>query len=165
MSYHCTENSYMITIAVQIQLPYLQAPKWRLSLTLDEVARILLKSCWGGVGEGGGSDKHSSPSAGHEAPSSSRLYSCWPRSVYRSGVSFLSFHLSLYREGCTVVDKKYSHHGCETGRTLSFKWSQGYKRSAFSAHFISWIPIFGETTTPPIKFQDMRKTATAIYCE
>ncbi len=59
----------------------------------------------GGVWGGEGSDKHSSPSAGHAAPSSPRLHSCWPCSVYQSGVSFPSFHLSLYREGCTVVDK------------------------------------------------------------
>ncbi len=61
---------------------------------------------WGGRGGGGGgSDKHCSPSAGHETPCSPRLHSCWPRSVYQSGVSFLSFHLSLCRESCTVVDK------------------------------------------------------------
>jgi hypothetical protein len=60
----------------------------------------------GGVwGRGGSSDKRSSPSAGHEAPSSPRLHSCWPRSVYQSGVSFLFFHFSLYREDCTVVNK------------------------------------------------------------
>ncbi len=68
----------------------------------QDLAIILLGGCGGG---GGGSDKHSSPSAGHEAPRSPRLHSCWPRSVYQSGVSFLSFHLSLHREGCTVVDK------------------------------------------------------------
>ncbi len=42
VSYHCTENSYMITIAVQIQLPCSQAPKWRPSSILAEVARIWL---------------------------------------------------------------------------------------------------------------------------
>ncbi len=42
VSYHYTENLYMITIAVQIQLPYSQAPKWRPSSTLGEVARIWL---------------------------------------------------------------------------------------------------------------------------
>ncbi len=40
LSYHCTKNSYMITVAVQIQLPYSQTPKWRLSSTLGEVAKI-----------------------------------------------------------------------------------------------------------------------------
>ncbi len=33
-------RSYMITVAVQIQLPYSQTPKWRPSSTLGEVARI-----------------------------------------------------------------------------------------------------------------------------
>ncbi len=39
VSYHCTENLYMITTAVQIQLQHFQAPKWRPSSTLAEVAR------------------------------------------------------------------------------------------------------------------------------
>ncbi len=65
-----------------------------------------LKSCYGEcVERGGGSDKHCSPSAGHEVRSSPRLHSCWPRSVYQFGVSFLSFHLSPCRKSCTVVDK------------------------------------------------------------
>ena len=42
VSYPCTKNSYMITVAVQIQLPYSQTPKWRPSSILSEVARIWL---------------------------------------------------------------------------------------------------------------------------
>jgi hypothetical protein len=41
--------------------------------TLPESAIILL---WGVCGGGGGSDKHRSPSAGHEVRSSPRLHSC-----------------------------------------------------------------------------------------
>jgi hypothetical protein len=49
VSYHCTQNLYMITIAVQIQLQHSQAPKWRPSSILAEAAKNWLKSCLGGV--------------------------------------------------------------------------------------------------------------------
>ncbi len=51
VSYHCTENSYMITVAVQIQLLYSQTPKWRLSFGrgCQDLAIILLgEGVWGG---------------------------------------------------------------------------------------------------------------------
>ncbi len=53
----------------------------------------------------------SSACAGHESASSLRLYSCWQNSCYQFNVSFLPFHLSLYRSGWTVVDKNV----CTTG--------------------------------------------------
>ncbi len=56
MSYHCTENSYIITIAVQIQLQYLQAPKRRLSSILAEAARICYNPAVGSVWGGGGGE-------------------------------------------------------------------------------------------------------------
>ncbi len=54
MSYHCTENSYIITIAVQIQLQHFQAPKWRPSSILVEVAENCYNPAMGSVWVGGG---------------------------------------------------------------------------------------------------------------
>ncbi len=60
MSYHCTENLHMITIAVQIQLQHSQAPKWRPSLILAEVTENCYNPAMGSVWVGG---RRSLPSA------------------------------------------------------------------------------------------------------
>ncbi len=44
---HCTKNSYIITIAVQIQLQHFWAPKWRPSSTLAEIAKNWSQSAGG----------------------------------------------------------------------------------------------------------------------
>jgi hypothetical protein len=45
VSYHCTENSYIITIAVQIQLQHFQAPKMEAVLDFGRGRQKWLKSC------------------------------------------------------------------------------------------------------------------------
>jgi hypothetical protein len=47
----------MITIAVQIQLQYSQAPKWRPSSILAEAARICYNPAVGSVWGGGGGNE------------------------------------------------------------------------------------------------------------
>jgi hypothetical protein len=106
VSYHCTEISYIITIAVQIQLQYSQAPKWRPSSILAEAARNWLKILFGGVCGGGGALISTALLArAMRHPVAPGYTAAGLIHVYQSGVSFLSFHLSLCRESCTVVDK------------------------------------------------------------
>ncbi len=57
MSYHCIENSYMITIAVQIQLQHFWAPKWRPSSTLAKIAKNWSQSSGVVRGRGGGGNR------------------------------------------------------------------------------------------------------------
>jgi hypothetical protein len=105
VSYHCTENSYIITIAVQIPLSYSQTPKWRPSSILAEAARICYNSVWGSVGGGGALISTALLAQAMRHQVALGYTAADLVLVYQSGVSFLSFHLSLSRDNYYISEQ------------------------------------------------------------
>ncbi len=113
MSYHCPENSYMITKAVQIRL---QAPKWRPSSPLAEVAENCPKSAMGSAWVGGG---------GEEIDAAGLPYHIYWRRVWGGEGEGREKREQI--RPCT----KCSLHACSFTLCLSFS----YLRSAVAASF------------------------------
>jgi hypothetical protein len=124
----------MITVAVQIQLSHSQSPKWRPSSTFNEVTEKRSKSNGGGrgvKGEGGDLVSAPLPVQAMRAQEASGYTAADTIPCYQSNVSFLPFHLSLYRSGWTVVDKNAHTIGARQLHTLYLNSGPLHKQQLF----------------------------------